>query len=298
MTTIAIVYHSGFGHTRVQAEAVRDGAASIARARLSTSISVDERTSARWSAVPRRRRRDRLRSRRPTWPVASAPFKAFLDATSGRWAEQRWNEQARRRVHELGRAERRQARHARSVRAARHAAQHGVGRARTAARQHHRSTGRPTTSTGSPVSSARWRSPTPTSAPTSLPPVRRSCAPPTTSAGGSPRPPRVGQPTRSSVPSPVRPHERSPTRVRTSSGGRCHRGATAAATSMGSTTVTPTAPRTIFHPGAVYATATEGALVRLSDGRVLRRSSPPASRRRREVRDARMRSSRSSSPVP
>ena len=29
MTTVAIIYHSGFGHTRVQAEAVRNGAASI-----------------------------------------------------------------------------------------------------------------------------------------------------------------------------------------------------------------------------------------------------------------------------
>ena len=29
MTTVAIIYHSEFGHTRVQAEAVRDGAASV-----------------------------------------------------------------------------------------------------------------------------------------------------------------------------------------------------------------------------------------------------------------------------
>ena len=29
MTTVAIVYHSGFGHTKLQAEAVRDGAAQV-----------------------------------------------------------------------------------------------------------------------------------------------------------------------------------------------------------------------------------------------------------------------------
>jgi NAD(P)H dehydrogenase (quinone) len=86
MTTVAIVYHSGFGHTRVQAEAVRDGAVSIAGTTVHL-VAVEEHEQ-RWSELDDA---DAIVFGAPTYMAgASAPFKAFLDATSGRWAEQRW----------------------------------------------------------------------------------------------------------------------------------------------------------------------------------------------------------------
>ncbi|MBL1079550.1 flavodoxin family protein [Nocardia sp. 2] len=88
MTTIAIVYHSGFGHTRVQAESVSRGATSVpgVEARL---VSVDEYESA-WEAIDAA---DAIVFGTPTYMAGvSAPFKAFLDATSGRWAQQLWKD--------------------------------------------------------------------------------------------------------------------------------------------------------------------------------------------------------------
>ena len=86
MTTVAIVYHSGFGHTRVQAEAVRDGAASVPDTTVHL-VPVEDHEQ-RWSELDDA---DAIVFGAPTYMAgASAPFKAFLDATSGRWAEQRW----------------------------------------------------------------------------------------------------------------------------------------------------------------------------------------------------------------
>ncbi len=86
MTTVAIVYHSGFGHTRVQAEAVRDGAASIPGTTVHL-VPVEDHEQ-HWSEIDDA---DAIVFGAPTYMAgASAPFKAFLDATSGRWSEQRW----------------------------------------------------------------------------------------------------------------------------------------------------------------------------------------------------------------
>lgn len=88
MVRIAIVYHSGYGHTRIQAEAVHRGAAGVAgsEARL---IPVEE-VEAHWATLDDA---DAIVFGAPTYMAgASAPFKAFLDATSGRWAEQRWKD--------------------------------------------------------------------------------------------------------------------------------------------------------------------------------------------------------------
>lgn len=88
MSTIAIVYHSGFGHTAVQAEAVWRGAASVPGADVRL-VSVDDYESA-WEAIDAA---DAIIFGTPTYMAGpSAPFKAFLDATSGRWSQQVWKD--------------------------------------------------------------------------------------------------------------------------------------------------------------------------------------------------------------
>ncbi|NNH70077.1 flavodoxin family protein [Nocardia uniformis] len=88
MTTIAIVFHSRFGHTGVQAEAVRRGAASAPTAEV-LLVSVDDYEHA-WEAIDAA---DAIVFGTPTYMAGpSAPFKAFLDATSGRWAQQLWKD--------------------------------------------------------------------------------------------------------------------------------------------------------------------------------------------------------------
>jgi NAD(P)H dehydrogenase (quinone) len=87
-TSVAIVYHSGFGHTRVQAEAVRDGAAAV-DGTTANLIPVDD-VDAAWGVLDDA---DAIIFGSPTYMAgASAPFKAFLDATAPRWAEQRWRD--------------------------------------------------------------------------------------------------------------------------------------------------------------------------------------------------------------
>jgi NAD(P)H dehydrogenase (quinone) len=88
MARIVIVYHSGYGHTKVQAEAVRRGAEQVpgVDARL---IAVADH-QAHWDEFDAA---DAIIFGAPTYMAGpSAPFKAFLDATSGRWAEQRWKD--------------------------------------------------------------------------------------------------------------------------------------------------------------------------------------------------------------
>jgi NAD(P)H dehydrogenase (quinone) len=88
MTTVAIIFHSGFGHTRVQAEAVHRGAASVEEVDAHL-ISVDD-IDRHWSTLDEA---DALIFGTPTYMAGpSAPFKAFLDATSPRWADQAWKD--------------------------------------------------------------------------------------------------------------------------------------------------------------------------------------------------------------
>jgi NAD(P)H dehydrogenase (quinone) len=87
-SSVAIVYHSGFGHTRVQAEAVHDGAAAV-DGTAAHLIAVDD-VDAHWHVLDDA---DAIIFGSPTYMAgASAPFKAFLDATSQRWYEQRWRD--------------------------------------------------------------------------------------------------------------------------------------------------------------------------------------------------------------
>lgn len=88
MATVAVVYHSGYGHTKVQAEAVQRGAAGVAGTQ--TVMVPVEDVEACWGQLDEA---DAIVFGAPTYmAAASAPFKAFLDATSSRWAEQRWKD--------------------------------------------------------------------------------------------------------------------------------------------------------------------------------------------------------------
>lgn len=83
---IAIVYHSGYGHTKVQAEAVRDGVDQTENAR-SDFVSVDELTG----NLDRLTDADAIIFGSPTYMGGvSAQFKAFMDESSELWMKQGW----------------------------------------------------------------------------------------------------------------------------------------------------------------------------------------------------------------
>ena len=88
MTTpvVSIAYHSGYGHTAVLAEAVRDGAAEAgAEVHL---IKVDEITDEQWETLDRS---DAIVFGSPTYMgTASGAFHVFAEATSRRWATRAW----------------------------------------------------------------------------------------------------------------------------------------------------------------------------------------------------------------
>ena len=87
MAKVAIVYHSGYGHTKLQAEAVRDGAAGAgADVTLLTAEEGQER-------MDDLKDMDAIVFGAPTYMgSASAPMKAFMDATSKPWFAQAWKD--------------------------------------------------------------------------------------------------------------------------------------------------------------------------------------------------------------
>lgn len=86
MSNIVIVYHSGYGHTAAQAEAVRRGAASVAGAKVELVKAEDAPKD--WDKL---NNADAIIFGAPTYMgSASAPFKAFMDASSKLWMERRW----------------------------------------------------------------------------------------------------------------------------------------------------------------------------------------------------------------
>lgn len=87
MTTIAIAFHSGYGHTRRQAEAVLAGAASVSGA-TAKLYPVDALDEAQWAELDAA---DAIIFGAPTYMgSASAKFKEFMDASSKRWFTQAW----------------------------------------------------------------------------------------------------------------------------------------------------------------------------------------------------------------
>ena len=87
---VVIAYHSGFGHTTRQAEAVARGAASISGTHISL-YNVAELSDELWAALDRA---DAIIFGAPTYMGSpSAVFKAFAEGTSKAWADNlRWKD--------------------------------------------------------------------------------------------------------------------------------------------------------------------------------------------------------------
>ncbi|MBK6637991.1 MAG: flavodoxin family protein [Rhodocyclaceae bacterium] len=90
MSHIAIVYHSGYGHTAKQAESVRAGAAGVASSTVSL-IAIDKEgniTDADWATLEAA---DAIIFGSPTYMGSvSWQFKKFADASSKPWFAQKW----------------------------------------------------------------------------------------------------------------------------------------------------------------------------------------------------------------
>jgi multimeric flavodoxin WrbA len=88
MSHIAIVYHSGYGHTARQAEAVARGALSVAGA-TAALVKVED-IDRHWADLEKA---DAIVFGSPTYMgSASASFKAFMDASSKVWFSQGWKD--------------------------------------------------------------------------------------------------------------------------------------------------------------------------------------------------------------
>ncbi|MBW5484807.1 flavodoxin family protein [Streptomyces bambusae] len=85
---VSIAYHSGYGHTAVVAEAVRDGAADAgATVHL---IKVDEIDDAQWALLDAS---DAIVFGSPTYMgTASGAFHVFAEASSKRWFQDAWQD--------------------------------------------------------------------------------------------------------------------------------------------------------------------------------------------------------------
>lgn len=92
MTSVAIVYHSGYGHTAKQAEAVRAGAASVAGAEVHV-FPIDPEGNlpdGTWDALAAA---DAIIMGSPTYMGSvSWQFKKFADASSKPWFGQAWKD--------------------------------------------------------------------------------------------------------------------------------------------------------------------------------------------------------------
>jgi NAD(P)H dehydrogenase (quinone) len=88
MSHVAIVYHSGYGHTAEQAKAVARGAEKVTGTKVSL-FTADE-AQQQWDVL---KSADAIIFGCPTYMgSASAPFKAFMDASSKPWFTQDWKD--------------------------------------------------------------------------------------------------------------------------------------------------------------------------------------------------------------
>ncbi|MER6976442.1 flavodoxin family protein [Streptomyces carpinensis] len=84
--TVAVAFHSGYGHTAVMAEAVARGAADAGAEVL--TIAVDTVTDEQWAQLDAA---DAIIFGAPTYMgTASAAFHAFAEQSSKRWYTQAW----------------------------------------------------------------------------------------------------------------------------------------------------------------------------------------------------------------
>jgi len=88
MAKVAIIFHSGYGHTKAQAEAVAKGADAVSG--VSVSLVPVEEYEARAAELDAA---DAIIFGAPTYMgSASAQFKAFMDASSKLWYGQAWKD--------------------------------------------------------------------------------------------------------------------------------------------------------------------------------------------------------------
>jgi NAD(P)H dehydrogenase (quinone) len=89
MTSVVIAYHSGYGHTKKIAQAVRDGAARVAGVDA-VMLAVDSMDEAGWARL---QAADAIIFGAPTYMgSASGQFKVFADATAKVWFTQGWKD--------------------------------------------------------------------------------------------------------------------------------------------------------------------------------------------------------------
>lgn len=87
MTKIAVVYHSGYGHTAAQAQAVVRGAKKVTGAEV---LLLTSEEAQKWELLADA---DAIIFGSPTYMgSASAQFKAFMDASSKVWFTQDWKD--------------------------------------------------------------------------------------------------------------------------------------------------------------------------------------------------------------
>jgi len=90
MTKIAVVYHSGYGHTDIVARAVAKGAGSSAEAALIAISAEGKIADPEWEIL---KEADGIIFGSPTYMgAASGPFKIFADASSKPWFAQEWKD--------------------------------------------------------------------------------------------------------------------------------------------------------------------------------------------------------------
>lgn len=90
MTQLAIVYHSGYGHTRRMAQAVAEGAARHAQVH---TIEIDAEGNVPESAWQTLQQADAIVFGSPTYMGSvSWQFKKFADASSKAWFTQQWKD--------------------------------------------------------------------------------------------------------------------------------------------------------------------------------------------------------------
>jgi NAD(P)H dehydrogenase (quinone) len=90
VSKLVIVYHSGYGHTRKQAEAVHSGAASVASAELIAIDAQGDLPAGAWDTLAAA---EAIIFGSPTYMGgASWQFKKFADASSKPWFSQVWKD--------------------------------------------------------------------------------------------------------------------------------------------------------------------------------------------------------------
>jgi NAD(P)H dehydrogenase (quinone) len=97
VTSVAIVYFSGFGHTHLMAEAVAEGASQVAGTTVELlRITGEQIVDGRWkdgATIEKLDRADAIVFGSPTYMGGvAAQFKAFIDAASEIWFQQGWKD--------------------------------------------------------------------------------------------------------------------------------------------------------------------------------------------------------------